>query len=243
MPALAERAWPWLALALLAGWRVAADWPLADNHAYLLAYWCLAVALAAGTAEREGTLAASARLLVGCVFALASLQKGILSPDYLDGTFFQHLLWVDDRFEGLVRLLGADDATLAANRAYLEADPHAAPLDPSARLVALPAVAQAATALTWATLASECAVALAFVCPTRFAAARARDPVLIAFSLGTYALAPVASFGWLLLAMGVAACEPGRRRVRGLYLATFAALVFFDQLPWLDVLAESLRGR
>jgi len=36
----------WLALAALAALRVALDWPMSDNHAYLLAYWCLAAAIA-----------------------------------------------------------------------------------------------------------------------------------------------------------------------------------------------------
>ena len=36
----------WLILSALLATRVVLDWPLADNHAYLLAYWCLAIALA-----------------------------------------------------------------------------------------------------------------------------------------------------------------------------------------------------
>ena len=32
----------WLALSALAATRVIGDWPLADNHAYLRCYWCLA---------------------------------------------------------------------------------------------------------------------------------------------------------------------------------------------------------
>jgi hypothetical protein len=38
----------WLALALLVTGRLVADWPLPDNHIYLLAYWCLAAGLACG---------------------------------------------------------------------------------------------------------------------------------------------------------------------------------------------------
>jgi hypothetical protein len=37
-PALARCPSLWCGLTLLSGWCVVADWPLADNHAYLLCY-------------------------------------------------------------------------------------------------------------------------------------------------------------------------------------------------------------
>ena len=45
VPGLIRRSGFWWLLAALTGWRVTMDWPLADNHAYLLVYWCLAAAL------------------------------------------------------------------------------------------------------------------------------------------------------------------------------------------------------
>src|SRR5262245_42007913 len=40
--------WPglWIALTILTGLRVMLDWSLADNHGYLLCYWCFAISLA-----------------------------------------------------------------------------------------------------------------------------------------------------------------------------------------------------
>ena len=35
----------WLSLATLVAIRIADDWPLADNHIYLLSYWTLTIAL------------------------------------------------------------------------------------------------------------------------------------------------------------------------------------------------------
>src|SRR5688572_8433654 len=35
----------WFVLSLLLGARIVADWPLPDNHIYLLAYWCLGIGL------------------------------------------------------------------------------------------------------------------------------------------------------------------------------------------------------
>ncbi|UCC15053.1 MAG: hypothetical protein JSW21_03645, partial [Gammaproteobacteria bacterium] len=78
----------WLALAVLAGTRVALDWPLADNHAYLLSYWCLAAALALMAQDAERPLAFNGRLLIGLVFLFACVWKFVVSDNYLDGTFF-----------------------------------------------------------------------------------------------------------------------------------------------------------
>jgi len=109
-----------------------------------------------------------------------------------------------------------------------------------AAFVEPPAVRAAAHALTWATLAVEGAVAAAMALPAaRFAPLR--DASLLLFCAGTYAIAPVAGFGWLLIAMGVA--QTPSRRARTLYLGAFALLVFYDQVPWLHVLAESVAAR
>jgi hypothetical protein len=43
--------------------RIIADWPLSDNHIYLLAYWCLALALALGGTHAESTIRRSTRQL------------------------------------------------------------------------------------------------------------------------------------------------------------------------------------
>jgi hypothetical protein len=50
VPALVTRAWLWCGLAALMLLRLASEFPLADNHLYLLMYWCLAIALALTTA-------------------------------------------------------------------------------------------------------------------------------------------------------------------------------------------------
>lgn len=239
-PGLAASAPLWLALAALATARIALDWPLSDNHAYLLAYWSLGLGLAfaAGAPaapEAAARLAQTARLLVALVFALATLQK-LASPDYLDGTFFRYALAVDDRFEALGRLLGRSDAALAQTRALLEAEPWA-PRPAGAAFVETPALRVAAGVFTLATLALEASVALAFLLPARRIPGWLRDASLLAFCAAAYAIAPVAGFGWLLLAMGVAQTDPVRASARSLYLAGFALLLVYRELPWLELLA------
>ena len=78
----------WLALATLTGIRVMADWPLSDNHAYLLSYWCLACGLANLSEEAQRYLARNARWMIGLVFAFALLWKLLPGSDYTSGVFF-----------------------------------------------------------------------------------------------------------------------------------------------------------
>jgi hypothetical protein len=221
----------WLALAVLGAWRVIAGWPLADNHAYLLVYWCLAIALARLAPDPQRALAWNGRTLVGLVFAFAVVWK-LLAPDYLDGRFFRVALVEDRRLEPFTAALGGlDSEELVARRAFVAqhvdgpALTRVVPPEP-ARLRTL------ALAATWLTLALEAAVALAFLAPLghRF---WLRHALLLFFCATTYAIAPVASFGWLLLAMGTSQCEADARRTRLAYLGVFALLIFYARAPWL----------
>ena len=239
-PAALRRPALWWALTALTGLRVGLDWPLADNHAYLLCYWCLAVALALSAADPRRSLADSARWLIGLVFALATLWKLALSPDYLDGTFFRVTLATDPRFADLARLLGglSADALAEMRSALLQhADAgllaHPVPAPPT-RLALL------ADALTGWTVAIEAAVALAFLWPLAQRPARASDACLLIFCATTYAVATVDGFAWLLIAMGAAQTAPDRDGTRALYLLTFAAILFYREVPWLSLLAEHL---
>jgi hypothetical protein len=219
----------WIALALLAGVRVFLDFPMSDNHGYLLTIWCSALAVALASPRPRAVLARNARLLIGLAFALATLQKA-LAPDYLDGTFFRWALAEDPRFEDLGRALGRDGVDLERTRAWLAAEPGAGP-PADAAFVETSALRAAATLLTWATLVFEGVVALAFLCPPALALARLRDAALAAFCAVTYAIAPVAGFGWLLVSMGVA--QSAGTRARWLYLASFALILLYRGVPWL----------
>ena len=113
----------WGLLTLLTGWRVVADWPLSDNHAYLLCYWCLALACSLLATDVRSSMALNGRLLIGLTFLLATLWKALLAPDYLDGTFFRVTMLTDPRFEDVsLQLGGLTDAQLAENRAFLQPD-------------------------------------------------------------------------------------------------------------------------
>lgn len=236
-PALARRSDFWGVLAGLAALRVALDWPLPDNHAYLLVYWCLAVAVARASRAPAVELARAGRLLVGLAFALAVVWKVLLSPDFLDGTFVRVALLADPRFEGFTRLAGGVDvATLDALRDGLLRHTDAAAPEPLSP--ALPVgLWRLGGALTVFTIAVESAVAVTWLWPRGGSVAVLRDAALLLFCLSVYSVATVAGFGWLLLAMGIAQSRPGAARAG--YLAVFAVLLLYREIPIWRLLAEA----
>ncbi len=232
----------WLAAALVAA-RIVADWPLPDNHIYLLGYWCLAVGLAVGAPDRAGTLARSAAWLLGLAMVFAVLWKGLLSPDYLDGRFFRVTLLIDDRFADAVRLIGGlTNEQLAANRAML------APLPEGAELLTPPSLIEPASfrafvaATTWGVLIVEASMAALFLWPGGRRLQAARHALLLAFCLVTYAFAPVAGFGWLLIVLGLSTCGAGQLGWRLAYLTTWFVVLLYSEIPWAAHLANWWQG-
>jgi hypothetical protein len=229
---LARDARLWLALTFLTGLRVVLDWPLADNHSYLLCFWCLALSLALFMRSPRESLALNGRLMIGLVFTLATVGK-LISPDYLDGTFMRVTMVVDARFVGFTRIaagLSSDQIEELDEFLQQHADGESevtasAPIQP-ARFRAVARVA------TWWTLLIEGAVALSFLWPAGRGLSKWRDAALLTFCCTTYAAATVEGFGWLLIAMGVAQCEPGRTRTRLFYLGTFALILLYRGIPW-----------
>lgn len=229
----------WGALAALAALRIALDWPLSDNHAYLLAYWCLAAAIAAAAGSaRVGVLASNGRLLIGLTFLFATLWKVALSPDFLDGRFFRVALVDDHRLEDFARLAaGLDDDAFRALRALVREHGDGAFVPWEVMPTQPPRFRTLACVLTGSTVAIEGALAAVFLLPLPGGLVRLRHGLLLLFCAATYALAPVAGFGWLLLSMGVAQSESARPRLRVAYLATFAFVLIVTRWPWLRMLA------
>lgn len=226
VPGLFRAPLVWLGLTVLTGFRVVLDWPLPDNHAYLLFYWCLAVTISLVMGDPGRLLAINARLLIGLVFAFSVLWKLVLSPDFMNGTFFTVTLLSDPRFEGFARVAGGlSEQGYEALREFIRGGGElyasgAVPEIPP-RLLAL------STFLTYWTIAIEAAVAVLFFLPLRLAISGLRDYLLILFCLTTYGVANVDGFGWLLLAMGVAQAGEGRNRVRLFYIAAFLLIIFY----------------
>jgi hypothetical protein len=233
----------WILIATLVGARVVAVWPLSDNHIYLLAYWCLAIGLALSTAASGATLSASSRWLLAAAFVMAVVWKAVLSPDYSDGRFFRVTLLTDERFADAALMFGGlSRDQMAQNRAFLEPLPEgAALLDPPA-FVEPPRLRAFARIATWGGLFLEAVIATAFLLPAGSWGELTRHASLLTFCLTTYALAPVAGFGWLLASMGLAHCRTDQPWLRGAYLAVFILILLYAEFPWASVLAEWMVG-
>ncbi len=203
----------WILVALFVGGRESSSvWPLSDNHIYLLAYWCLAIGLALSSAAPAATLSASSRWLLAGAFAMAVLWKAVLSPDYVDGRFFRVTLLTDERFADAALVFGGlSREQMAQNRAFLDPLPNGAELLTPPPFVEPPRLRAFAAVTTWGGLILEGLIALTCLIPLRRLDI-ARHALLLAFCVTTYALAPVAGFGWLIATMGLAQCRPRQRR-------------------------------
>jgi len=93
-----------------------------------------------------------------------------------------------------------------------------------------------AAASTWGMLGVEALVALAFLLPLRGRAVTLRHLLLLLFCVVTYAFAPVPGFGWLLLAIGLAACGPGQRHMRVAYVTAWFLVLLYAEVPWAGLL-------
>lgn len=233
----------WLGLALLTGVRVIADWPLSDNHAYLLSYWCLACGLAGLSDRPQSDLARNARWLIGLVFAWACLWKLAPSGDYVSGVFFRITMLTDPRFESFAQIVGGlsvEQFEALRNFVTSHADGGLAteidaPQEPR-RFVLLAQIA------AWWNIVLNAAIAIAFLGPRDRGLSRYRNELLLTFCVVTYAIATVAGFGWLLIAMAVAQTDPEQKRLRILYTAAFGLIVLYREIPWADAIVLPLIG-
>ena len=232
-PAALKRAWLWNALALLIAVRIVGDWPLADNHIYLLAYWCLAIGLASAAPLPAAALARSSRLLIGLAFAFAVIWKAFLAPDFIDGRFFRVTLLTDPRFEDAAVLIGGlSRDQIRANHEALAALPEGAVHAEPPVIVETTRLKRLAWLSTFGILAMESAVSVVMLLPSAFPTLVLRHFLLLSFCAVTYAFAPVAGFGWLLLAMGLAQCQDDWTVVRVIYLGMFLLVLFYSEVPW-----------
>ena len=67
-----------------------------------------------------------------------------------------------------------------------------------------------------------------------------RHLLLLLFCVVTYAFAPVAGFGWLLLTMGLAGCGSEQGWLRSVYIAAWCLVLLYDEIPWSGLLVEWL---
>jgi hypothetical protein len=231
-PALLGSPWLWAGLFLVVGARQLSSWHAVDDHIVVTTYWCGALAVGLTATDPRRTLAASARLLIGAVFAFAAGWK-LWSGEFIDGSFFRYSLLFDDRFETVARVVGGTtDAMRHANLDGLNAlaaDPRA-----GREIVLLegPRNVAVAQAFTWWGVLVETAVAVVFLVPLRRRWELLRPIALAAFAGTTYLIVPVGGFGVMLLVLGSAQASSDRLRV-GYLWASLALLAWAGVWPLL----------
>lgn len=221
----------WLGLFLLTAFRLIDQWPMADNHAYLLALWCLTILIYYYCQATPRVLANNARILIGLVFLLASFQK-ISAVDYLNGSFFCYLFLTDDRFEDFAILFGnisyqqIDNARQLLDAYQLSPNLSFANIVPqSTEFNVLVIIA------TWWNVVDQVFVACCFLSPVNSLLYKSRDYALLIFCFTTYAVAPVPGFAWLLISMAFAQCEL-KPRVHMTYFMMFFLMLFYYYIDW-----------
>lgn len=211
-PAVLTSPWFWGAAFAVIGARQLSSWHDLDDHVIVTTYWCGAIALALTAKDQRTTLAASARFLVGALFAFAAGWK-LRSAEFADGSFFRHAFLFDERFEVAARLVGgtsdaAHDANFEAVEGLLAGSGTGeVMLREGARNTAL------AQLFTWWGLLIESTVAVAFLLPLRQRYQPLRHAALIGFAATTYVVVPVGGFGTLLLVLGAAQATSERGRI------------------------------
>jgi hypothetical protein len=220
--------------------RIASDWPLADNHIYLLGYWTLAIALALRSTDWAQSVAITSRRLIGLSFVCAVCWKCLLSPDFLDGRFFRVTLLTDPRFaEATMLVTGLSTADLEHNRTALEVLPAGAELLDPPPLVEPRRLHMFAAIATWSIVVLEASVAVLMFVTTPLVLTRVRHAALLGFCAVTYAFAPVSTFGWILLTMGMAQTETSDVWIRRLYFAGLLAVLIYAEVPWAGLILRS----
>lgn len=235
---LLRRPWFWLLLAFFLALGHARIWFQVDNHKYLITYWCLAFGLSMRAAEPLRALRTNARLLIGLAFLFAVIAK-LLSPDYMNGDFFDSLLVMDERFSHVTSFLGGIPAQDLQLGRLLRTDllvfgDLKAPIE----VADSPRLQLMVQVMTWWTLFIEVAVAVSFLWPRDRGPSRWRDLALVVFILTTYPVAPVIGFAWVLATMGVAQSTAVRAEFGPvLYVGAYIFTMLVSYVPFARFLA------
>lgn len=186
----------WAVVTSVNGFALIQLWLDEGNHLYLYFYISLAILTALLSRAPAAVFRINARLIIGLVFAFATLWK-LFTPSFISGEFFRYYLVHDDRLApiGVVLTeLTFDDVFL--NRENLDRLPEG-----EVTLIVPTGVKTLAVALTFLTILTEGVVAACFLWFGR-RADKFRDASLIFFLIGAYLVVPVPAFGMGFACLG-----------------------------------------
>lgn len=224
----------WFILACFMGAGVFYNWQAADNHKYLITYWCTAIFLTQFFNTGEHALKISARYLVGLAFLFAAIWK-VITPDFLNGDFFEYTFLFDERFRDKLETFGllhneASKFNTLAREALVVYDSQFTTVD---LLTSYPLKILADT-MVWWTMALEGLVTILFLLPAKYRITQWGDILLVVFLLTTYLIAPVIGFGWVIGTMAFTQCDKSRWKMRVVYLFTILFLQLY-RFPWASI--------
>ena len=239
VPSLLRSPAVWFLLTGFTVSRVILDWPLSDNHAYLLFIWCFAIFISTLKKDKN-LLAKNAKLMIGLVFTFAFIWKVFLSADYMDGRFFSFAMIEDPRFSEFTQLAcDIKESELYDLRDYVTQHVDGQILQGSPTDFNLNCINKVSGFLTYYTLLLELLVALFFLIPKNLAISKFRDYLLVLFCISIYSVATVEGFGWLLIAMGISQSDNKRIPIL-LYLAAFFLILFYSEVSIISLILEKL---
>ena len=237
IPGLLKSPAIWFLLTGFALSRVIFDWPLSDNHAYLLFLWCFAIFISALKKDKI-LLTKNARLMIGLVFVFAFIWKAFLSPDFLDKRFFSVNMIEDPRFSEFTQVtcnISKDD--LDYFRDYVKQHVDGNLVFAEVINFNLGCINKIAGFLTYYTIVLELLIALFFLIPKKISISKYRDYFLILFCISVYSVATVEGFGWLLIAMGISQSDNKKLPIL-LYILSFFIILFYREVSVLNIILE-----
>ena len=235
----------WYTMAVVQGATLFMHWDNADNHEYLFAYGCLALAstYSLPVHQQKRALAISAKLLIGLCMAFAAYWK--LSTDsYRDSSFFHYFLLADDRFSHVTQVLGSISSQLLSDnrrlgRLLMNGYLRGIEIS-SVSLSDAPQIRVLAQFLTWWTVLIEGILAIVFLLPNCRILSVTRNCLLLFFAGSTYAVANVVLFGWILMVLGLAQCSDDEKGFQFSYIAAFLLIQAYA-IPYPQILNELAR--
>jgi len=203
----------------------------ADNHIYLTVYWIAALAVSLWARDKQYSIEFNARLLIGLCFGFATLWK-ILSPEFLDGTFFYFTFLTDSRFFEFAELTAGITRDMRAHNVevYEMMKSVNYQVDP-VTLKTTPILSFVSIFMAYWTVFIEGWIAVSFLLPVKHKLSKWRDIPLVIFMITTYPVATVRGFATLLAVMAFAQCYRQNKHMRIIYLLIFLGIPLF-KLPF-----------
>lgn len=233
IPGLLKKEYFWFGISCLALSAVYLEFSSADNHKFLLFYWCLALFFAfqfERAEEQRDFMVVSARYLMFFTMLGAVIQKTI-SPDYLDGSFFEITLLTDSRFRDFVVLMtDMDYGTLMENRALKNEVRNHYLLEPlaSAQLIRTTYFQLFAHAITWLNYLDQVVIGALALFRLPLPLEILKHLALMVFIIIVYAVAPVIGFGWLIIIWGYCMVPDELKYLRVGYIGCFVLLALYE---------------